>query len=74
MSAKRPITFGDVLDLLGRGDTEVTLNYGDDNITGAASCKLWSLAEDRLVAGITPTGDGLDVWLITDLATSKKDG
>lgn len=68
MSAKRPITFGDILDLLDRDSTEVTLCYDDDNITGAASSKLWALAEDKLVLNMSPSEDGLDVWL------KKEDG
>lgn len=64
MSAKRTITFGDILDLLGRDDTEVTLCDGNDDITGAASSGLWAHLEERTVVNITPEdGNSLTVWL-----------
>ena len=65
VSEKQPITFGDILDLLERGSTEITVHdlQDDGNITGEASCKLWAPMEDMIVKGISPTVDGLDVWI-----------
>ena len=65
MSAKRTITLGDILDLLGRDSTEVSVRdlHNDESLTGNAKCKLWSTLEGMIVKGITPTEDGLDVWL-----------
>ena len=63
MKEKRKITFGDILDLLGRGGTEVELRMGDDNLTGAADSRLWRNLEDELVVNIGADEDGLTVWL-----------
>ena len=63
MKEKRKITFGDILDLLGRDSTEVELRMGDDNLTGAADSRLWRNLEDELVVNIGADEDGLTVWL-----------
>ena len=60
---KRSVTFGDILNLLGRGSTEVELRMGDDNISGAASNRLWKRLEPLCVQNIGADGDGLIVWL-----------
>lgn len=62
---KRPITFGDILGLLGRDSTEVELRMGDDNISGAADSRLWRNLEDELVVNIGENMEygGIVVWL-----------
>lgn len=61
---KRPrITFGDILDLLGRDRTEVELRMGDDNISGSADSRLWKWLEPARVKNIGADEDGLTVWL-----------
>lgn len=64
MKGKHKFTFGDILDLLGRGSTEVELRIGDKaNISGAADSRLWGPLESMAVANIDATEDGLTVWL-----------
>ena len=62
---KNQFTLGDILDLLERGTVEITVHdlQSDGNITGEASCKLWAPMEGMIVNGISPTEDGLDVWI-----------
>lgn len=60
---KRPITFGDILDLLDRDATEVALHHGDDYITGDAASKLWKSLEQMTIAKIGVDEDSLDIWL-----------
>lgn len=59
---KRPITFGDILDLLDRDATEVALHHGDDYITGDAASKLWKSLEQMTIAKIGVDEDSLDIW------------
>lgn len=63
MKEKRKITFGDILDLLGRDSTEVELRMGDDNISGSADSRLWKQLEPARVVNIGADEDGLTVWL-----------
>lgn len=63
MKGKSKITLGDILNLLGRGSMEVTLNDDDDTLTGDASSKLWACLEDRIVFGISPDQGALEVFL-----------
>ena len=65
---KRPVTFGDILDLLERGSIEVTVHelQSDGNITGEANCKLWAPMEGMIVKGISPVEGGLDVWIMEE--------
>lgn len=59
---KNVITFGDILDLLGRDDTVAVSVNGD--LLGRAGCVLWKPLEDREVESIGIDGtDGLEVWL-----------
>ena len=62
---KNQFTLGDILDLLERGTVEITVHdlQSDGTITGSADCKLWSPMEGMIVKGISPTEDGLDVWI-----------
>ena len=62
---KNQFTLGDILDLLERGTVEITVHdlQDDGNIPGEASCKLWAPMEGMIVKGISPTEDGLDVWI-----------
>ena len=61
---QRVITLGDILDLLMRDSTEVTLHGDDGNgLTGSAGSYLWKLMEGCAVLTISPTEDGLDICL-----------
>ena len=68
MKEKREITLGDILDLLERDSTEVSVHdrHNDETLTGDAKCKLWATLEGMVVTGISTTEDGLDVWLETE--------
>ena len=73
MKHRMGITFGDILDLLERDSTEVTLNGTDgDSLTGNAGCSLWKPMEERAVLRISPTEDGLDIWLDAEDGLPKK--
>ena len=63
MSDTKTITFGDILDLLERDETMVTLYYHEDNLTGSACCCLWEPLEVRAVESIGVDDGGLNVWL-----------
>ena len=65
MKEKSKITLGDILDLLNRGSTEVSVHdqHNDESLIGDAKCKLWATLEGMIVTGISPTEDGLDVRL-----------
>lgn len=65
MEEKKIITFGDVLELLGRNDTEIVLTTKDelDSLTGSAGSELWGQLEERPICGIFPEDDTLKVWL-----------
>ena len=63
MIEMKTITFGDILDLLERDETMVTLYFHDDNLTGSADCCLWEPLEDRAVESIGVDDGGLNVWL-----------
>ena len=50
---RRRITFGEILDLLGRDpETEIVLWDGTSSLTGRADSRLWRNIEDEIVAGI----------------------
>lgn len=67
MEEKKLICLRDILDLLGRDQTMVTLYLGEDDLVGNADCPLWEPLEDREVEFIGVNGaDGLDVFLRTE--------
>jgi len=62
---KKVFTFGDILDLLGRDHTVVTVRLLNDTMQSTAKSALWGGLEERRIKGIaidyrTP---GLEVWL-----------
>ena len=66
MEETATITFGTILDLLGRDETEVTLYTYDemDYLTGQADSELWGELEKRNISRIKANGeDNLCVWL-----------
>ena len=65
MKGKSKITLGDILNLMDRDSTEVSVHdqQNDGALTGEAKSKLWKPLEGMIVTGITPTKDGLDVWV-----------
>ncbi|MBQ6358937.1 MAG: hypothetical protein IJI97_08340 [Clostridia bacterium] len=66
MEETTTITFGTVLDLLGRDETEVTLYTYDemDYLTGRADSELWGGLEERQISFIKANGeDNLCAWL-----------
>ena len=62
MEEKTVITFGMILDLLDRDETEVTLfDLCGNNLTGSADSPLWESLEDMAVQSIHVEDNGLQV-------------
>ena len=66
MEEKVTITLGNILDLLGRDDTDLTVYEPLDTecaLRGPAVCDLWERLEDLPVQSIGVDSDVLEVWL-----------
>lgn len=63
MAINKPIIFGDILALLERDCTKITLTDGANELHGTADCPLWGPLEDMPVESIGVSGDTLTVWL-----------
>lgn len=63
MAINKPIIFGDILALLERDCTKITLTDGENELRGTADCPLWRPLEDMPVESIGVSGDVLTVYL-----------
>ena len=67
MVEKKIITLGDILDLLDRDDTKITLRKTEaDGLKGSASSSLWATLEELPVDAISISMGTLEVWLASE--------